>query len=112
VSRSNVWIGSETRTGSHVLHWDGHLWHTVTVPTAPTYADPLNVVPDGKGGYWFGAQAMLTGSTWTSEQVSLGNGGGYADVSRIPGTTSFLLPAGVETGSSSIEKPTIFRFDL
>ena len=79
--------------------------------TTACYADPDDIVPDGIGGYWFGAQAIFAGSTWTNEQVPAFTGG-YGGVTRIPGTTSFLLNAGVETGSSSTEKPTIFRFDL
>jgi hypothetical protein len=108
VSPSNVWIGWFDNTTSHALHWDGGQWHTVT---AIYYADPLDIVSDGKGGYWFGAQAILTGSNWTAEQVPAFTGG-YGGVTRIPVTTSFLLNAGVETGLSSSEKPTIFRFDL
>lgn len=79
--------------------------------TTPFYADPGDIVPDGKGGYWFGATAILTGRSWTSEQVP-GFTGGYASVVRIPSTTSFLLSAAVETGKPATEKPTIFRFDL
>lgn len=108
VSPSNVWIGWYDTTTSHVLHWDGRKWHTVT---AVYFADPLEIVPDGKSGYWFGAQAILSGSTWTTEQVP-GFAGDYGDVTRIPGTTSFLLNAGVEASGSSTAKPTIFRFDL
>jgi hypothetical protein len=109
LSPSNVWVGYDTNTASRVLHWDGHLWHTVTIPS---YAlEDVLPVPDGKGGYWFGPQAILTGSTWTSVQVP-GFTGGIGGVTRILGTTSFLMNAGVETGSSSTEKPTIFRFDL
>jgi hypothetical protein len=108
VSPSNVWIGWYDTTTSHVLRWDGHKWHAVT---AVNYADPLDIVPDGKGGYWFGAQAILSGSTWTAEEVP-GFTGGYGGVTRIPGTTSFLLNAGVEASGSSTERPTIFRFDL
>ena len=108
VSASNVWIGWYDNTASHALHWDGHHWHTVT--TAYT-ADPLDIVPDGTGGYWFGVRAILAGSTWATEQVP-GFTGGFGGVTRIPGTTSFLLNAGVEAAGSSTEKPTIFRFDL
>jgi hypothetical protein len=108
VSPSNVWIGWYDNTSTHVLHWNGHHWLTVT---ATYYADPLDIVPDGEGGYWFGAQAISTGSTWTAEELS-GFTGGYGGVTRIPGTTSFLLDAGVETGGSSTQRPTIFRFDL
>jgi hypothetical protein len=108
VSPSNVWIGWYDTTTSHVLHWDGHKWHTVT---AAYDADPLHIVPDGKGGYWFGAQAILSGSRWTTEEVP-GFTGDFGGVTRIPGTTSFLLNAGVEASGSSTVKPTIFRFDL
>jgi hypothetical protein len=108
VSPSNVWIGWDDTDTSYALHWDGRHWHTVT---APYYADPYDIVPDGKGGYWFGAQAILTGTKWTMEQVP-GFTGGFGDVTRIPGTTSFLLDAGVEASGSSIQKPTMFRFDL
>jgi hypothetical protein len=38
--------------------------------------------------------------------------GGYGDMARIQGTTSFLLNAGVDASGSSTQKPTIFRFDL
>jgi hypothetical protein len=108
VSASNVWIGWDDITTSHVLHWDGRTWRTVT---AAYYADPLDIVPDGKGGYWFGAQAIVTGNTWTTEEVP-GFSGDFGGVTRIPGTTSFLLNAGVEAGGSATVKPTIFRFDL
>jgi hypothetical protein len=55
-------------------------------------ANTSNVVPDGKGGYWFGDAAILTGSTWASE--------------------SFLQPASVQTANSAIPKPTLYRFDF
>lgn len=110
VSPANVWIGWDDNTNAHALQWDGRRWHTVTVPD---YADPLDIIPDGKGGYWFGAQAILTGRTWTSKQVPVFDGI-YGGVTRIPRTTSFLLTAGVETGTPTpaAVKPTIFRFDL
>jgi len=107
VSPANVWIGWYDTTTSHVLHWDGHQWRTVSLPY---YADPTNVVPDGKGGYWFGAEAVVSGTTWTIEDVP-GFTGDYGYVTRIPGTTSFLLNAGVGTSAATV-KPTIFRFDL
>ena len=110
VSPANVWVGYDINSAYRVLHWDGHLWHTLTLPYYSLgYTAP---VPDGKGGYWFGPQAILTGSTWTHVQVP-GYTGGEGGVSRIAGTTSFLMNAGVETGSTlSTEHPTIFRFDL
>jgi hypothetical protein len=108
VSPSNVWLGWYDNTSTHALHWNGHHWRTVAVSY---YTNPTDIVPDGEGGYWFGAQAILTGSTWTTEELP-GFTGDYGDVTRIPGTTSFLLNAGVEAGSSSIQRPMIFRFDL
>jgi hypothetical protein len=108
VSRSNVWIGWFDTATSHELHWGGRRWQSVTVPD---YADPTRVVPDGKGGYWFGPQAILTGSTWTEQQFPA-FGGSYDGMIRIPDTTSFLLSAGVQAVGSSTQKPTIFRFDL
>jgi hypothetical protein len=109
VSPANVWIGYETSTTSYALHWDGHAWHTVT---GSGFANPWNIVPDGKGGYWFGPGAILTGSTWTTVQLP-GSNGSFGFPVQIPGTTSFLMPASVETGSTaSTVKPTIFRFDL
>jgi hypothetical protein len=109
-SRSNVWIGWYTQTSSGVTHWDGHHWHTTTIP-GDVNTNVLNIVPDGKGGYWFGAFAILTGKTWSSEPA-MGVSAGLGAVVRIPGTESFLDPAGVESSNSTIQKPTIFRFDL
>ena len=108
VSPSNVWIGWLDTTSGHALHWNGHRWLAVT---AGNGADPWDIVPDGAGGYWFGAQAIYTAGAWTAEQVP-GFTGDFGDVTRIPGTTSFLLDAGVQTGTSSTDRPTIFRFDL
>jgi hypothetical protein len=108
VSPSNVWIGWYDTTTSHALHWDGHQWRTVSLSY---YADPTDIVPDGKGGYWFGPLAILSGTRWTSEDVP-GFSGDFGDVARIQGTTSFLLNAGVQVSGSSTAKPTIFRFDL
>ena len=109
-SPSNVWIGWYSSTRSYALHWDGYHWHTLTVPDSVN-ADTLNIVPDGKGGYWFGYAAILTGNTWTSEPA-IEVTGGFGSVVRIPGTESFLLPATVENSGSSVQKPTIYRFDL
>jgi hypothetical protein len=107
-SSSNVWIGWYDNTSTHALYWNGLEWRSVS----PSYeANPLDIVPDGKGGYWFGPGAILTGSTWTDEVVPSFTGD-YGDVTRIPGTPWFLLTAGVEASGSSIVKPTIFQFDF
>ena len=69
------------------------------------------MVPDGQGGYWFGGTAILTGSTWTGEPVIEATGG-FGSVVRIPGTESFLWPARREDSNSTIQQPTLYRFDL
>jgi len=111
ISPSNVWLGWVSRTYEHALHWDGHRWDPLTVPSNAG-ADPLNIVPDGKGGYWFGDSAILTGNTWTGVPAIDVITGGFEQLVRIPGTHSFLEPAGVENFGSSVIKPTIYRFDL
>lgn len=108
MSPNDVWLGYDSATAWQALHWDGHHWHTLT---APFYADTYNIVADGKGGYWFGDGAILTGNRWTSEP-GIAITGGFGSVVRIPGTESFLQPAGVENSGSSVQKPTIYRFDL
>jgi hypothetical protein len=109
VSRANVWIGWSAADRYHATHWDGQHWHTLAVPDN-LLANTGNVVPDGQGGYWFGDAAILTGSTWTSEPP-IEASGGFGSVVRIPGTESFLQPAGVRNPNSTIQQPTLYRFD-
>jgi hypothetical protein len=108
----NVWLGwgNESGVGWSALHWNGRSWQAQPIPDDVS-ANPANVVPDGQGGYWFGDQAILTGSTWTTEPP-IDVGGGYGPLVRIPGTESFLQPATVRNTGSAIQKPTIYRFDL
>jgi hypothetical protein len=108
VSISNVWIGWETPSSQRALHWDGHQWHTIAVPN---YGNSFDIVPDGKGGYWFGEGASLIRNGWVLRQEP-GFTGGIGNVTRIPGTTSFLVNAGAAIGDDTVERPTIFRFDL
>jgi hypothetical protein len=111
---SNVWAfgGSLSVTGD-VFYWNGH---TRTVLTAPANieADTFQIVPDGRGGYWFGPFADWTGKTWIS---AIGISPGFSSVGfdglvRIPGTTSFLMAAGVANTGSSVAHPTIYRLTL
>ena len=92
-------VRSTAESPPHALHWDGHHWRTVTVPY---YADTTDIVPDGKGGYWFGAQAILTGSTWTSR-------GGPRLHRRLqrrdPDTGHHVLPAGRRGGDRQLFNP-------
>lgn len=110
ISPANVWVGWFTQDSSHALHWNGHRWLTQAMP-ASVVADPTNVVADGQGGYWFGSNAIMTGSTWTSVPTIEATGG-FGPVFRIPGTESFLEPAGVRPVGSTIQEPTLYRFDL
>jgi hypothetical protein len=109
-SRANVWIGWSAADRYHATHWDGQHWHTLAVPDN-LLANTGNVVPDGQDGYWFGDAAILTGGTWTSEPP-IEASGGFGSVVRIPGTESFLQPAGARNLNSAIQKPTLYRFDL
>jgi len=111
-SPTNVWVGWNTTFNSHALHWDGQHWHTVTVPDNVD-ANTMNVVRNGKGGYWFGYAAMLTGNTWANEPFNYDfAAAGLGPMVRIPGTESFLLAATVKNFGSKIQKPTLYRFDL
>jgi hypothetical protein len=92
------------------MHWDGQHWHTLTIPD-DVYANTRNVVPDGQGSYWLGGAAILTGSTWTIEP-SIEATGAFGSGVRIPGTESFLQPASVKNPNSTIQQPTLYRFDL
>lgn len=110
---SDVWIGWDTATTTSALHWNGHRWHVITAPGGIS-ANSFNIVPDGRGGDWFGPFARWTGHIWTGPiTVSPENsGGGFGPVVRIPGTSSFWLAAGVINAGSSTEEPTIYRYDL
>ena len=112
-SPSDVWIGWDTATTARGMHWDGHRWHVITAP-GNVIAEGSNIVPDGHGGDWFGPFGRWTGRTWTGAfDISPGfSAGGFGPVVRVPGTSSFWLAAGVKNTASSIEEPTIYRYDL
>jgi hypothetical protein len=110
LSPANVWIGWNAADRTHALRWDGRHWHTQAIPD-DVIASTSNVVADGRGGYWFGDAAILTGSTWTSEPA-IEVTGGFGSLVRIPGTESFLQPASVRNSGSAIQRPTLYRFDL
>ncbi len=113
LSPSSVWLGWETSTKNQAAHWNGHTWTVLTAP-ANAEADPFEIVPDGRGGYWFGPFADWTGTTWisaTDVSPSFSTAGFDAPV-RIPGTTTFLVAAGVANTGSSVPHPTIYRLTL
>jgi hypothetical protein len=113
LSRSNVWIGWNTTTTSRAAHWDGRRWRVITAPVN-VGGDGYNIIPDGRGGYWFGAFADWTGHSWIqySHVSPSAEGSGYGDIVRIPGTLSFLLGASVLNIGASTAHPTIYRLNL
>ena len=110
MSASNVWIGWESPGSLRALHWDGHRWHAMTVPNYGNIF--FDIVADGKGGYWFGPDATLTKKNFWVLRSEPEFSGGIGGVTRIPGTTSLLVNAGAAMGDDTVERPTLFRFDL
>lgn len=113
LSGSNVWIGWATSTTQYAYHYNGTGWVKVTAP-ASVYANSSALVPDGRGGVWWGPFADLDGTTWTStDSVSPDyDGGGFGPVASIPGTSSAVMGAGVINPGSSVEHPTIYRLNF
>jgi hypothetical protein len=114
LSPSNVWIGWINATTTAAVHWNGNRWQQVTAPSS-IIADSTAIVPDGRGGEWWGPWVDYTGHAWVSHLTfspEFFSGSVGAPV-RLPGTSSFLAAAGISnTGSSSVEHPAIFRIDL
>lgn len=113
LSPSNVWIGWEEGQKVQAAHWNGHRWTVLTAPDN-VVADSYDIAPDGRGGYWWGAFADWTGTTWTGtfDINPTFSSGGFGDVTRIPGTLTFLMPAGIANPGSSVQHPTIYRLTL
>jgi hypothetical protein len=109
-SASDVWIGwNVSGTVSRVMHWDGHQWHVITPPLG-SGANTSDVVPDGRGGDWFGADVHWTGQVWTQVGLSPeGASGGIGSPVRVPGTSTFWLPGDVTDVGSSMSHPVIYR---
>ena len=113
LSPSNVWIGWDTSTKTQAAHWNGRTWTVLTAPDS-VEANSFDIVPDGRGGYWFGPFADWTGKAWISAAgISPAfSGGGTNGIVRIPGTSTFLMSAGIANTGSSVEHPTIYRLAL
>ena len=82
-SAADVWLGG----AGFLLHWNGHSWRTLTAPPGDG-GDSTQVVPDGHGGAWLGADTHWTGLVWVHENPPDGYSidGGLA---RVPGTSSY-----------------------
>lgn len=109
---SNVWIGWDTPTTDYASTTTERRGGKVTAP-ASVYAISSELVPDGRGGVWWGPYADLDGTTWTStESVSPAyDADGFGPVAAIPGTSSSVMGAGVENPGSAVEHPTIYRLN-
>jgi hypothetical protein len=113
-SSSDVWIGWINYSVTAAVHWNGQQWHQVTAPSS-LIADSTAIVPDGRGGQWWGPRVDYTGHAWVSHLTfSPGFSTGFVSPPvQLRGTSSFLAAAGVSnTNGSSMEQPAIFRFDL
>lgn len=114
LSPSNVWLGwAANGFTDKAAHWNGRTWTTITTPGS-IGANAEEMVPDGRGGYWFGPMVDWTGKTWLSGIGFSpdGSGSGFGAPVRIPGTTTALLPAGFSTSISSLGHPAVYRLTL
>ena len=113
LSPSNVWFGWGTETTEYAEHWNGHQWQLFTAP-GNVDADTSHIIPDGRGGDWFGPYADWTGHTWINalDFSSASYVGGFQDFARIPGTTSLVGVGGFDHNGSNTQYPQIYRFDL
>lgn len=113
LSPSNVWFGWGTETKEYAEHWNGHQWQLFTAP-GNVEADTSHIVPDGRGGDWFGPYADWTGHTWIIANYISPEpyDGGFWDLARIPGTLSFIGVGGFSHQGSSTPYPQIYQYDL
>ena len=110
LSPSNVWLSLDTETNAYTEHWNGHRWQPFT-PPGNVVASTSDIVPDGRGGDWFGPYADWTGHTWINAFgfSSAFYGGGFQDFARIPGTTSLVGVGGFDHNGSTTQYPQIYR---
>ena len=113
LSPSDVWLSWDTETNAVAEHWNGRQWQLFT-PPANVSVSTSEIVPDGRGGDWFGPYADWTGHTWVnaSDFSSAFYGGGFQDFARIPGTTSLVGAGGFDHSGSTTQYPQIYRLDL
>jgi hypothetical protein len=112
-SASDVWIGwNVSGAVSRAMHWDGRQWHVIT-PLPGSAANTSDVVPDGRGGAWFGPLVHWTGQEWAQVGLSPeGASGGVGSPVRVPGTSTFWLPGDVTEVGSTASNPVIYRYYL
>jgi hypothetical protein len=108
----------------HLLHWNGHRWSKVRMPTGRT---GYLFAGDGHGGLWvsgFGRapaykQTFLhrtSAGRWSAFGVPLRNGespGNVSELSLIPGTTSLVGVGNVYSpgGGTELNRVAIWRYN-
>ena len=116
LSPSNVWLGwaSSTKTNgvkTQAAHWNGQKWTTITAPST-LIADSTQIVPDARGGYWFGPFADWTGKAWIDTEPAPPQYTPLGSLVRVPGTSSFLAGASVWDAGSATQHPAIYRLTV
>jgi hypothetical protein len=115
-SATDVWFGSLItlphsggQDVSFAMHWTGHRWQEFTAPRG--LVSNGAVVADGHGGAWVGPMARWTGRSWVEVTASVPSGVGWeiADISRIPGTSSYW-GAGTLINSNGSFRPVAFVY--
>jgi hypothetical protein len=67
-SASNAWAVGTTATGSLVLHYNGHKWATVKIPTAIASPAPSVVSTSSPSNTWFSSGATVL--HWNGHKIS------------------------------------------
>jgi hypothetical protein len=117
-SPSSVWMGwvNSGKSGairSQAAYWNGQTWTTVTAPSGLA-ADSTDIIPDARGGYWFGPYVDWTGKTWISAQETgpIGSADELSGVVRIPGTSGFFAWGTAGSAGVNTTQPAIYRLTV
>jgi streptogramin lyase len=109
LSDSNVWVTAAVGGGrlQHLLHFDGHSWTSLPVPSG---VQLRAVAPDGHGGLWFSAERSTSQApiaehrsgtgTWSSHPLPSGAGQAFG-IAPIPGTTSLWASGYLDTNGGT-----------
>lgn len=102
----DVWIGAASVSGSatttFAVHWNGAKWGKLTVPATPGWFKNAvrDVIPDGRGGAWFGPYVHFTGgSNWVTMFFPVAPGA--STWGRSPGFPARPAPTGVPAATTS-----------